>query len=104
MVEVKQKKEVDNVVMDKADISAVANSRYFRKSGMKLLLIWAFMTLLVTMAHSYVGLPDIAAYILLGIVAISFVYMFSKGQTEVREKLWHNIEQNRINKQESQKV
>lgn len=95
------KKEYDDIKFDKADISAVASNRFFRRAGIKLLLIWAAVTLVITMASNYThAIPEAVSFCLLAITAIVFVYLYSKKQTEVRVKLWENIEHNRSAKQE----
>lgn len=92
MIENKVKQD-DDIKFDKNDIAAVANARFFRRSGIKLLLIWAFATLVITMLHNYSGIiPVYITYILLAGSAIIFVYIYSKKQTEVRVKLWENMD------------
>jgi hypothetical protein len=94
------RKPDDSITFDKHDIAAVANARYFKRGGIKLLLIWAAVTLVIVMITNYTGIiPVSIAYILLFIEAIVFVYLYSKKQTEMRVKLWENIERNRVAKQ-----
>jgi len=102
MVQVLEKKAIDSISFDRNDISSVANARYFRKSGMRVLLIWAFVTLLITVIHNFFGfMPDLVAYILFGLNALVFVWLYSSKQAEVREKLWARIEADRMAKQEA---
>jgi predicted branched-subunit amino acid permease len=103
-MEVRQPKQDDDIRFDKHDIAAVANSRFFRKKGLKVLLIWAFITLAITMIYNYTqAFPPFVAYVLFGVNAVVFVYLYSKMQTEVRVKLWENIERNRMAKQDEVK-
>lgn len=93
MIENKVKQD-DDIKFDKNDIAAVANARFFRKAGLKLLLGWAFVTLLITMVHNYSGVvPIYVTYTLLAGSAIIFVYLYSKKQTEVRVRLWAKMDE-----------
>jgi hypothetical protein len=92
-------KAEDDIKFDKNDISAVANSRFFRKAGLRILLGWALVLFIVTALYNFLNImPSALAYILISVSSIVAVYLYGKKQTEVRVKLWENIERNRQEK------
>ncbi len=81
------KKEV-NVKFTKDDIAAVANSRFYRKSGMKMLMAWAIIILafaMFTMTLQFI--PLYAYYGLSILVTIGFIFFYSKKQKQARIEL-----------------
>lgn len=94
------KRQDDDIRFDKNDISAVANSRFFRRAGLKMLMIFAVIMLAIVSITNYVSIvPVFAGYGALSVCSLIFVYLYGKKQTEIRVKLWENIERSRIEKQ-----
>ncbi len=76
------------VKFTKEDIAAVANSRFYRKTGMKLLMAWAIVVLAFAMLTITVQLIPLFAYYSFGIATtIVFLYIYSKKQRQVRDEL-----------------
>ena len=79
----------------KSDINAVANSRFYKLMGLKLLLGLAVAILVVAAIVNYVeGFPMWVAWVLYAIEALTFVYIYSKGQAKIRRQLWHELGRN----------
>lgn len=77
----------------KEDINAVANSRFYRKSGIKILLIWAIILLAILTAMSW--FPAVHLYIYYGLLlatVLGFVWYYGKRQRASRKELWEGIE------------
>lgn len=92
-------KKVQPVKFTKDDINAVANSRFYRKTGVKYLMLLAIVVLgLATLTRTFQWLPQVAYYALNALVAVVFVYFYSTKQRVVRKELWHGIEGDGINK------
>jgi putative flippase GtrA len=97
---IETKGNMDSITFDRNDIAAVANSRFFKKTGLKILMIWAVVMLGTVSITNLTGwLPIWLSYFILSASAIVFVYIYSKKQTEVRVRLWERLEQDRIAKQ-----
>lgn len=81
------------VTFEREDINAVANSRYFRKTGQRYLTILAIVILGLAMVFNYSkGNFPFPAYIAAcGVSAIIFLYKYAKGQRAVRKALWKMI-------------
>ncbi len=76
------------VKLSKDDIIAVANNRFFRKLGMKLLMAWAIVILafaILTLTLRILPLPFY--YGLSGIVTAVFLFVYSKKQNRMRNEL-----------------
>ena len=83
------------VKFSKSDINAVANSRFYKLMGLKLLLGLAVAILVVAAIVNYVeGFPMWVAWVLYAIEALTFVYIYSKGQAKIRRQLWHELGRN----------
>ncbi len=81
------------VKFTKDDINAVANSRFYRKSGVKILLLWAIVVLIVLQAVVWFPMISIQTYYAMcGAVTVGFLVLYSKKQREVRRELWKGIE------------
>ncbi len=89
----------DNVVrITKDDVNAMANGRFFRKTGMRLLMILAIVVLgLATLNTTVRVLPNIAYYILEIGSVLGFMFVFSKKQRESRKELRMYFEQHGVN-------
>lgn len=76
------------VKFSKDDIAAVANSRFYRKTGMKLLMAWAIIILAFAIfTLTFRLLPLQVYYGLSGVVTVIFLYLYSKKQSRVRKEL-----------------
>lgn len=90
---VKEEKSIDDPTFDKNDIAAAANSRYFRRGGVKLLMVWAAVMLLILTFTNYVSLlPGWLSFVLIALSSIIFVWLYSRKQTEVRVRLAQRID------------
>ena len=80
------------VKFTKSDINAVANSRFYKATGIKLLLALAAAILVVAvLVNTFEGFPVGLAYGLFAAEAIAFVWQYSKRQSKVRKQLWHEL-------------
>ena len=106
IMEIKNKNNVrpyDDIQLDRKDIEAVASSRFFRRAGMKILLLWAFFTLLIVSVYNYFEpFPLFIAYLLLAADAIIFVYLYSKKSTEIRTKLLINMDKHMLEQRQKE--
>jgi len=79
----------------KADISAVANARYFRKSGITLLMGLLIIMLLLSIAvKSFVVMIPLyynLYYTVVGLIALAFIWVYSRGQSKIRKELWRQL-------------
>lgn len=83
-----------SVKFDKHDINAVANGRFFRKSGQKLLMLMAIIILGLAMVVNYTPVPTYLYYGAIAVVGIVFFYMYAKKQAIARKELWDQINGN----------
>lgn len=77
----------------KEDINAVGNSRFYRKTGIKILLIWAIILMAILTAMSW--FPNVHLYVYYGLLlatVLGFVWYYGKRQRESRKELWEGIE------------
>ncbi len=80
------------VNFSKDDIDAVANHRFYKRSGQKLLMLWALIIL--ALLQLVVWLPIINNYTYYGIsfiVTLWFVAYYSRKQNKVRNELRKEI-------------
>ena len=95
--------------LDTRDIAAVANSRFFRNSGLKMLILVAAYLLALSTIFTYmpvvigVLMPPVLYYLLLTAGSIVFVYIYSKKQAEVRMQLMQAIDQHRKEQEEHER-
>lgn len=76
------------VQLTKDDFSAVANSRFFRKTGGRLLIWLAAMILgLAVLTLTIPLIPPNVYYVVISIITISFFWYYSKKQREARRNL-----------------
>ena len=76
----------------KRDIDAIANSRFYRKSGMKILMLWAIAILVLLQAIVWFPfLPIYIYYAMLCVATVGFVGLYNKKQRESRRELWKGI-------------
>lgn len=75
------------------DINAIANSRFYRRAGMKILMIWAIVILVLIQAANFLpGVPIVVLYALMAVSSVGFLYYFSKKQKESRQEMWRDLE------------
>lgn len=88
-------KPEQQVKFSRYDINAVANSRFYRKSGQQLLMGLAIVVLLLVMAIRYI--PNMTAlgynisYTVCGAIALVFVFVYSRKQSRARKELWRQL-------------
>ncbi len=76
------------VKFSKDDIAAVANSRFYRKVGVKLLMAWAIVVLAFAILTLTLRILPLQVYYGLSIaVTVGFLYIFSRKQKIVRDEL-----------------
>ena len=97
------KRSYDDVVLDRKDIEAVASSRFFRRAGIRILCLWAFITLIIVTVYRFATvMPDILAFILLALDAIVFIYIYSKKSTEARMMLISSMDNYMLSQRKAQ--
>ena len=75
------------------DINAVANSRFYRKTGLKLLMAFGIVIMgLALITRTWNILPVYLYYGLNLGAAVIFVYVYGKKQRETRKELWQGID------------
>lgn len=88
-------KEEDKVKFSKEDINAVANGRFYRRTGVK--MVMALIIILLSLATAMKYIPNVTIvgynifYTLLGGIALAFIYIYSRKQSKVRKELWKQI-------------
>lgn len=88
------------VKFSKSDINAVANNRFYRKTGLKLLMGAVIILLGLSMlTNNFQVINPYVYYGLCGITAIVFVYVYSSKQAKARKELWHEIGREEIEEQ-----
>lgn len=83
------------VKFTRGDINAVAGARYFRKGGitlvMGLLIIQLLLAItvksLIIMTPLYFNLY----YVLCGLIALGFIWVYSHKQSKIRKELWRQL-------------
>ena len=88
--------------LTKEDMNAVANSRFYRKSGIKILLIFALLFMIVLTLMSW--FPSIHPYIYYGVLLaelLTFIWYYGKKQKRSRDELWGQIEGDGIEPEDS---
>lgn len=101
MLEIERKLGVDWVVkkeepfrVNKQDMSAIANNRFFRKTGMRMLMLLAIVILgLATLTSTLRVISPFIYYGLEGIVAVGFLYFYAKKQRDFRIALCKQMEE-----------
>ena len=82
------------VRLDKDDINAVANSRFYRRVGARYLLGLAAVVVAITLLKNWwFGMPFPVAYGLYGISGLVFFMLYSRNQGKKRAELWKEIKQ-----------
>ena len=80
-------KKENPVKLNKEDINILANHRYFKKTGSRLLLVAAFIVLaLATLSNTYSILPIPLAYGGIIVAGVGTAYFYMKGQKVVRDQ------------------
>lgn len=88
-------KKEESVKFNKADINAVASARFFRKTGVTLLMglviILVAFALVVKSISIMTPLYYNIYYTVCGILTVVFLYIYSRKQSKVRKALWRQI-------------
>jgi hypothetical protein len=80
------------VKFTKDDINAVANGRFYRKTGIKMLLVFAIVVLgIYILMTVFTSIAPVMWFSIYGLVGIFFMYLYSRKQREVRKELWKGI-------------
>ena len=83
------------VKFTKADINSVASGRFYRTTGVKMLMGLVIIILAVAVVVKYI--PNMTTlhyniyYTLCGAVALGFIYIYSRKQAKIRKDLWKQI-------------
>ncbi len=87
-------KEKQSATLDWSDIDAVANSRFFKKSGQRYLMLLAIVIMglaILTIGIPLLSIPPLITppiyYILVAIAAVIFVYVYGKRQRQAKKEL-----------------
>jgi len=87
--------------LTKDDLNTIANSRFYKRTGIKLLMGWAITVLaLLTVTVTYHWLPLYVMYILSAVASFVFVFLYSKKQREARREFWRGIGGGGVEKEE----
>ncbi len=79
---------------DRKDISAVASARFFRKTGISLFMGVIIAILVLSIGIRYVNMTPLyynLCYTFIGLLALGFIYVYSKMQGKVRRELWRQL-------------
>ena len=88
-------KREQSVKFSKADINAVAGARFFKETGQRILMVVAIIILGLSVVVRYI--PSMTSlyyniyYTIVGIVALVFIYVYSRKQSKVRKELWRKL-------------
>jgi len=75
------------------DINAVANSRFYKKTGLKILMLWVIIVLVISQLAAWFPTAPVAIYYAAySIVTVISVYLYAKKQRDARRELWKGIE------------
>jgi len=81
------------IKFSKEDINYVANGRFYKKTGQKILMLAGILALaLVNMMRWLPMLPDAVYYGLFLVSAVALIYAYGKKQRQARKELWDGIE------------
>ncbi len=78
----------------RADINAVASARFFRKTGMQMLMILAIIVLALSVVVKYITMTALLYnifYVLFGLISLGFIYIYSRKQSKARKELWRQL-------------
>ena len=88
-------KNEESVKFSRSDINAVASARYFRKGGVTMIMgLVIVLLLLAVVVKSVVVMTPLyynLYYALCGLMAIGFLYIYSRQQAKVRKELWQKL-------------
>lgn len=107
MKDTKDIKPLDSIKLDRKDIESVANARFYRAKGIKILIKWTIVLLVLVGLSRVAGvvIPEssstvnIVTYCAVFVSSLIFINQYSKGQTEVRVNLWQKMEEDQAAKQ-----
>lgn len=85
-------KEDESFKLSKADINAVANSRYYRsKGGFTLIVATFILVILLSIYQRATLMPPLIFFSLLAFVALGFIWIYSRGQSKIRKDVWAQL-------------
>jgi hypothetical protein len=88
-------KKDEEVRFTRADIDAVAGSRFYKKTGFKMLVITAILVVGLGLSTKYIPNMETWHYTLyycaFAVIALGFLYIYSKGKARIRKELWHQM-------------
>jgi len=85
-------KEDEPFKFSKDDINAIANSRFYKKVGLKILLLWAVVILvLLQLVSWFPAIPIYVYWIGCALATMGFIYWYNKRQKEFRQEMWKGI-------------
>lgn len=89
----------DEVIrITKDDVNAMANGRFFRKAGLRMLMLWAIVVLGLATLNTRLNIfantvyADAIYYVLESVATVVFMTFFAKGQRQVRRELRERFE------------
>ena len=94
-------KKENPIKFTKADINAVASGRFYRKSGLKILMLWAVVVLFLLQVMTW--MPNLTIGVYYGAciaVTVGFVAVYGKKQSIARRELWRGIEGDGVESEE----
>ncbi len=78
--------------LTKDDLNAVAINRFYRKTGLSLLMMFAIVVLgLATLTTTFNIIPVFVYYGLLVVCVVVFVFVFAKKQREAKRDFWDGV-------------
>jgi len=85
----------ESIKFSRSDINAVASARYFRKGGISLIMgLVILLLVLAIVVKSVVVMTPLyynLYYAFCGLIAIGFLYIYSRKQAKVRKELWQKL-------------
>jgi hypothetical protein len=73
------------------DVNAAASARFFKGTGMNLVLGWLFLVTLTVIAPIYIPVPQFLLWVLNGIYAVVFMWIYTRELRKLRKKIWAGL-------------
>ena len=95
--------EDEIVKITKDDVNAMANGRYFRKGGLRMLMLWAIVVLGLATLNTRLDIlgntvyGDAVYYVLESVATVIFMTYFARGQRKTRKELRSQFEAGGVN-------
>jgi len=81
------------IKLGKSDINAIANSRYFKKTGMKLVVgMIAIMVVMYALVTWVSVIPPYIFYIVMGVSVFGLIILYDRGQRKLFKKYWKRLQ------------